>query len=244
MVITRALTALCTLIGFVVGTSIAADHTYQTTVSVYFSPQGGITDAVVREIGTARKHILMQAYSFTSAPIAKALIDAKKRGVIVNAVLDKTNETATYSSATFLANASIPVLIDDKHAIAYNKIMILDSATVITGSFNFTKAAEQSNAENLLILTDSPDLVQQYERNWTIHAAHSHPYTKAGGQATMEEPQDTAPSAGVIRGNKNSKVYQLPGCPGYKQSKPENVVTFASEADARNAGYHKAKNCP
>lgn len=244
MIITRSFVALCTLIVFLVGTSVAADKTYQTTVSVYFSPQGGTTEAVVREIGTARKQVLLQAYSFTSAPIAKALTDAKKRGVIVKSVLDKTNETAKYSSATFLANVGVPVLIDDKHAIAHNKIMLIDSATVITGSFNFTKAAEQSNAKNLLILKDSSDLAKTYEQNWTAHAARSHAYTKAGGQTANEEPQDTAPSAGVIRGNKNSKIYQLPRCPGYNQSKPENVVTFASEVDALNAGYHKAKNCP
>lgn len=56
----------------------AAD--YHPTVSVFFSPNGGCTDAVVREIGAAQKQILAQAYSFTSAPIAKALIDAAKRG--------------------------------------------------------------------------------------------------------------------------------------------------------------------
>lgn len=243
MLIPRSGAVFCTLLVFLTGTSIAADNTYQTTVSVYFSPQGGTTDAVVREIGAAQRQVLLQAYSFTSAPIAKALTDAKKRGVVVKAVLDKTNETAKYSSATFLANAGIPVLIDDKHAIAHNKILILDNATVITGSFNFTKAAEQSNAENLLILKGSPDLAKTYEQHWTAHAAHSHAYTKAGGQTTTEEPQDTAPAAGVIRGNKNSHVYQLPGCPGYNQSKPENVVTFGTEHEAQRAGYRKASNC-
>jgi phosphatidylserine/phosphatidylglycerophosphate/cardiolipin synthase-like enzyme len=81
-------------------TSLAADS-FPAQVSVYFSPHGECTDAIVRELGAARKQVLMQAYSFTSAPIAKALIDAKKRGVEVKAVLDKSNETAQYSSATF-----------------------------------------------------------------------------------------------------------------------------------------------
>jgi len=72
-----------------VSTSLAADS-YPVQVSVYFSPSGGCTDAIVRELGAARKQVLMQAYSFTSAPIAKALIEAKKRGVEVKAVLDKS----------------------------------------------------------------------------------------------------------------------------------------------------------
>jgi phosphatidylserine/phosphatidylglycerophosphate/cardiolipin synthase-like enzyme len=89
-------------------------------------------------------------YSFTSPAIAKALADAKARGVNVEVILDKSQWTEKYSGATYLANHKIPVLIDDKHAIAHNKVMIIDGNTVITGSFNFTKAAEEKNAENVI----------------------------------------------------------------------------------------------
>jgi phosphatidylserine/phosphatidylglycerophosphate/cardiolipin synthase-like enzyme len=68
---------------------------------------------VVQEVHAATQQILVQAYSFTSAPIAKALVDAQKRGVKVLAVLDKSNETQQYSAATFLVNAGIQTLIDD-----------------------------------------------------------------------------------------------------------------------------------
>ncbi|HTR44450.1 MAG TPA: phospholipase D-like domain-containing protein, partial [Thermodesulfovibrionales bacterium] len=57
-----------------------------------------------------------------------------------------------YSAADFTFNMGIPTYIDAQHAIAHNKVMIIDKETVITGSFNFTKAAEERNAENLLIL--------------------------------------------------------------------------------------------
>ena len=67
-------------------------------MTVYFSPHDGCTDAVVREIGTAHTQILVQAYSFTSAPIAKALTAAATRGVRGKAILDKSNETAHYSA--------------------------------------------------------------------------------------------------------------------------------------------------
>jgi len=53
------------------------------TIEVHFSPKGGCTEAVVKELGAAKKMVLVQAYSFTSAPIAKALVDAHKRGVDV-----------------------------------------------------------------------------------------------------------------------------------------------------------------
>jgi phosphatidylserine/phosphatidylglycerophosphate/cardiolipin synthase-like enzyme len=139
---------------------------------VYFSPNEGATDAIVRELDRARSEILVQAYSFTSAPIAKALLKAHKRGVKVQAILDKSQRTQKYSSASFLANSGIPTFIDDKHAIAHNKIILIDRQIVITGSFNFTKAAEEKNAENLLIIR-SKELAKPYLENWQRHRDHS-----------------------------------------------------------------------
>jgi len=70
--------------------ALAAEAT-AAHIAVYFSPQGGATDAIVREITAAQQQILVQAYSFTSVPIAKALVDAHKRGRTILVVLDKTN---------------------------------------------------------------------------------------------------------------------------------------------------------
>lgn len=144
---------------------------------VYFSPNGGATEAVAKEIDGARESILVQAYSFTSTPIAKALLDAHKRGVKVQVILDKSQRKEKYTSATFLANSGIPTYIDDAHAIAHNKVMVIDDATVITGSFNFTKAAEERNAENLLILR-SGELAGLYADNWRKHRQHSEAFVR------------------------------------------------------------------
>ncbi len=146
------------------------------SIRVYFSPNGGCTDAILSQINQAKTEILLQAYSFTSKPIAQALIRAQKRGVRITAVLDKSNRRQKYSAATFLKNVGIPVFIDDKHAIAHNKIMIIDNRVVITGSFNFTMAAENKNAENLVILDDLPDLTRAYQENFQNHLRHSVPY--------------------------------------------------------------------
>ena len=148
---------------------------YNPPIQVYFSPNGGCTDAIIKEIDNAKFEILVQAYSFTSAPIAKALLEAHRRGVKVEIILDKSQKTQDYSSATFLANNRIPTFIDSVHAIAHNKIMIIDGKTLITGSFNFTKAAESKNAENLLIIK-SEELVKLYTENWKNHKEHSEPY--------------------------------------------------------------------
>jgi phosphatidylserine/phosphatidylglycerophosphate/cardiolipin synthase-like enzyme len=143
--------------------------------AVFFSPLGGCTEAIVTELAKARSTIDVQAYSFTSDAIAKALLSAHKRGIKIRVILDKSQRTEKYSSADFLAHAGIETLIDDQHAIAHNKVMIIDGQVVITGSFNFTKAAENSNAENLLIIQDQK-LAGQYQHNWQAHVEHSQPY--------------------------------------------------------------------
>jgi phosphatidylserine/phosphatidylglycerophosphate/cardiolipin synthase-like enzyme len=103
------------------------------------------------------------------------LLEAHKRGVKVEVILDKSNLTEKYSSVNFLVNNGIPTRIDAAHAIAHNKIMIIDGETVITGSFNFTRAAEEKNAENLLAIRDK-NLAVRYAENWQEHAQHSEVY--------------------------------------------------------------------
>jgi phosphatidylserine/phosphatidylglycerophosphate/cardiolipin synthase-like enzyme len=156
--------------------SQAADLTLNNTpVQVYFSPDGGCTEAIVNEISHAKSEILIQAYSFTAKEIAAAIVKAHKKGIHVEIILDKSNKSAKYSAGDFTAHMGIITYIDDKHAVAHNKIMIIDKETVITGSFNFTKAAEEKNAENLLIIRNKK-LAETYLENWTKHKDHSERY--------------------------------------------------------------------
>ena len=143
--------------------------------SVYFSPHGGCTDEVVRAIRGARQSVLVQAYSFTSQPIAEALIEAARRGVRVEVILDKSQRAERHTSASELLAAGIPVEIDAVHAIAHNKVIVIDGLTVLTGSFNFTQAAEERNAENLLVIEDRR-LAAQYAANWHAHWQHAERY--------------------------------------------------------------------
>lgn len=106
---------------------------------------------------------------------AEALLKANKRGIDVTVVLDKSQKTEKYSSADFLHSVGIPVWIDAKHAIAHNKIMVIDGATVITGSFNFTKSAQERNAENVVVIDDKK-IAGRYLENWNAHQAHAVPY--------------------------------------------------------------------
>jgi phosphatidylserine/phosphatidylglycerophosphate/cardiolipin synthase-like enzyme len=146
------------------------------TIEVAFSPNGGATALVVKTIADAKKSILVQAYSFTSAPIARALAQAKERGVDVRVILDKSQKSEHYTVATYLSNHNIPTWIDQQHAIAHNKVMVIDGDTVITGNFNFTKAAEEKNAENVIVLRGNPELADVFAANWIKHQAHSERY--------------------------------------------------------------------
>jgi phosphatidylserine/phosphatidylglycerophosphate/cardiolipin synthase-like enzyme len=163
-------------------------------VQVYFSPHGGATEAVVNALEHATNSVLVQAYSFTSEPIAKALVDAHRRGVLVQAILDGSQRTEKYSEADFLEHNDIPTSIDAQHAIAHNKIILVDGYLVLTGSFNFTKAAEERNAENLLVLNDA-SLAKRYLENWRAHEAHSQAYSR--------DKSNDAP-----RRSKSAKIFQ------------------------------------
>lgn len=132
-----------------------------------FVPNGAsCQQLLVDAINGTKKTLLIQAYSFTSAPIAKAVEMAHNRGVDVRVIVDKSQATEKYSSATFLKNAGIPVVVDNKPAIAHNKVMIFDSQAVFTGSFNFSKAAQFSNAENGMLVRGDAAIVKAYTDNW------------------------------------------------------------------------------
>lgn len=156
-------------------------------IQVFFSPNGGATQAAVNALAQATNRVLVQAYSFTSAPLAQALVSAKQRGVTVQVILDHSKKTEKYSEADFLNHNNIEIWIDARHQIAHNKIMIIDDHVILTGSFNFTKAAEEKNAENLLLIND-PALAKSYLENWQAHKQHSEPYLRnSAGTSSHEE---------------------------------------------------------
>lgn len=212
-------------------------------IDVYFSPRGGCTDAVVKELQAAERSVLVQAYSFTSVPIAKALLEAHKRGVNVQVILDKSQRTEKYSSATFLQNSGIPTFIDAAHAIAHNKVMVIDGQIVITGSFNFTKAAEESNAENLLVIRDR-DLAGTYTTNWDAHLHHSQPYEGRPSTSSALNAQPLAPDAATgYVASKRSEVFHRSLCMSVAKIAEHNLVHYANRDEAIKAGKRPCSIC-
>jgi phosphatidylserine/phosphatidylglycerophosphate/cardiolipin synthase-like enzyme len=151
------------------------------TVQIAFTPwdkaEGMIDDGIRR----ARHEILVQAFSFTSRTLANALKAAKRRGVDVQVIADREQAfSGEASRIPDLVRAGIPVVLEVRYQSAHNKVMVMDAgsadAAVVTGSYNWTYAAQNKNAENVLILRHNPDIANAYAANWRRHFADALPY--------------------------------------------------------------------
>lgn len=137
------------------------------TVEVAFTPNDPIDARIVATIGAAEREVLVLAYSFTQPKISRALAAAHARGLRVEIVADRGQTLELPQSAVpALARDGVPVWLDGNFGAAHNKVVIVDAdgphATTITGSYNFTVAAQRKNAENVVILRDNADIAQAY----------------------------------------------------------------------------------
>ena len=149
-------------------------------VSSAFSPSGSALALVLRAIGQAQSRIQMAAYVFTSSDVARALVQAKKRGVDVQVLVDwKSNfeEDTRYAKHALgiLLNAGIAVRSIDVYPIFHDKYMVIDGRTVQTGSFNYTYSAAHRNAENVLVVWNAPELAAHYQADWQRNWALGRP---------------------------------------------------------------------
>lgn len=119
-------------------------------------------------LNSAHQSINLMGYSFTSPEVVKALIAAKRRGVDVRVVLDsKGNQgRASVAAINLLVNAEIEVRTVDNYRIMHDKVVIIDDVTVQTGSFNYTRAAQRSNSENVVVMWQMPEVAQVYLEHW------------------------------------------------------------------------------
>lgn len=139
-------------------------------IRVAFSPQGNCTSLIINQIDQAQEIVLVQAYYLTSSPITDALIRAHERQVVVRVLIDQGQQRQPQIRRLLNHNVSVAIDVIRGKGIAHNKVIIIDSETVLTGSFNFTYAAERYNAENLLLITD-PRTHHLYKENWQQRAA-------------------------------------------------------------------------
>ena len=165
----------------------APNTTTATDIQVFFTPGDDAAGNIIKAIRGARQQVLVQAFSFTHPGIAQALVAAHKRGVDVRLIadLDQTRKIRRNQIAA-IAAAGVPVWLDGEHLGAHNKVMIIDAGSnniadgvVITGSYNFTNAAQYRNAENVLLIRGNRALATAYQRNWQRHLPHARPFDAA-----------------------------------------------------------------
>jgi len=138
---------------------------------VCFTPGEDCDGMLINQIGRAKSEILVQAMLFTNMKIAKALVVAEERGVKVRAIFSRR----TGKAAAYLHERGVDIVQDTDVKTQHNKVMILDRSIVATGSYNYTNAAENKNAENIVFL-DTPGVAKRFVDNWIKRANASHPY--------------------------------------------------------------------
>jgi phosphatidylserine/phosphatidylglycerophosphate/cardiolipin synthase-like enzyme len=169
--------ALALVALFGVGSARAAplgETSVPATIESCLVPGCDGTKFISDAIDGARRELRIQFYNFTSAPIAAAIIRARQRGVDVAVLLDKISPCQRGAAADQVKAAGIPVAIDRSVRIAHNKVVVIDRARVIEGSFN-ASAAAMKNAENTNLVA-APAIAEAYRAQWERRAALSVPY--------------------------------------------------------------------
>lgn len=155
--------------------AVAATHAHATAtvvplpapsagaqVQVFFSPGDDTDRAIAQAMAQARQRIWIAGYYFTSSTLAKALDQAHARGLDVRVVLDRSQVSQRYSSATYFHNHGVPLWINARYPVMHHKFVLIDQDTVGFGSMNFTRAGAQQNAENFNLFRRWPQLVGTY----------------------------------------------------------------------------------
>lgn len=178
-ILLAALVAGCTAPppGAETGRLEAAPPSTAPYIEVAFSPEAGSEALVVKVIGSAKESLRLAGYSFTSPAVVRALMDAKRRGVDVQVLVDDKGNHSRSSVAAIglVAGAGIPVRTIAAYAIHHDKYIVVDARTTETGSFNYSQAAARSNSENVLVVWNDPRVAASFLKHWDSRWAQGVP---------------------------------------------------------------------
>jgi phosphatidylserine/phosphatidylglycerophosphate/cardiolipin synthase-like enzyme len=152
-------------------------------VEIAFTPGDAIDRLVIDAIDHAQREIVVNAYTFTHRWIAQALIAAKRRGIAVSVLADREQARSVPQNVLpELVAGGVDVWLDGNFQNAHNKVIVIDAGeshpVLITGSFNFTFAAQRHNAENVLVLRDNAAAARAYRDNWRRLKAKAVPWSE------------------------------------------------------------------
>jgi phosphatidylserine/phosphatidylglycerophosphate/cardiolipin synthase-like enzyme len=141
-------------------------------VENYFSPVDGVMDKLIACVHGAQRSIHFMAFTYTDKSLAAAMIERTQAGVEVQGVIE--NRGASQGALVTLFCAKLPVRVDGNKYAMHHKVIILDGQTVITGSFNLTKSADDAHDDNVLVIHDAAVAApyeQEYSRIRTLATA-------------------------------------------------------------------------
>lgn len=170
-------TALALAIGCALPTA-AKEPVELARVEAAFTPGDDIAGLIRKRIDAARASVQVQAYILTDRGLANALLAARKRGVEVEVIGDGAqHEAGNLRYLAALERAGVRVYLNTTHAASHNKVVIVDGgaseATVITGSYNFTHAAQSRNAENVVVISGNRAVTGRFVENFELHRRQS-----------------------------------------------------------------------
>ena len=135
-----------------------------TKIETYFSPDGGCEEAIIEKLNQAKKSIYFATFVFTNRKIANAIVRKFNQGIKVSGIMERENYSP-YCRYWLFKDIKADIKWDNNFYLLHHKFFIIDNKILITGSFNPTRAAEEKNEENILIL-QSPEICQLYQEEF------------------------------------------------------------------------------
>jgi phosphatidylserine/phosphatidylglycerophosphate/cardiolipin synthase-like enzyme len=177
----HAAAAIAAAIGLAALPVEARERAQTARIEAAFTPGDDIAALLTQRIARSRKSVQVQAYLMTDRRIANALLAARRRGVEVEVIGDAAQHASGgLPHLGALERAGARIFLNAAHAASHNKIVIIDGAgdgaTVITGSYNFTQAAQSKNAENVVVISGNRRVTDRFVENFELQRGQSLPW--------------------------------------------------------------------
>ena len=133
----------------------------EVLVETYFESEGNVRERIIELVEDAESNVYFMAFAFTDNDIAQAMVRQHRAGLAVRGVIEGRNVNGLGSDFEPMKTAGVDVLADGNPYVMHHKVIIIDEEIVVTGSYNFSASAAESNDENVLII-HSPEIAAQY----------------------------------------------------------------------------------
>jgi phosphatidylserine/phosphatidylglycerophosphate/cardiolipin synthase-like enzyme len=140
-----------------------------TDINAYFAPEDNVERIILKRLEKANVSIHFMAFSFTSAGIGEMMIRKFKGGVDVRGIFERRGARTGHSQFVKMKLEGVPVRLDHNRGAMHHKVIIIDGERVIMGSYNFSRNANRSNDENILIIDNreiASEYLSEFKRLW------------------------------------------------------------------------------